>query len=81
MSTAAIYNRLPGAGVGTNKAQCAQIFKRMQRHFENDYNFVPLTFDLSYEAEALKGYMATHKGRTYIVKPHNGAEGCGIFLC
>ena len=81
MQTAAIYNRLPGAGVGTNKARFAQVFKRMQRHFEHDYNFVPLTFDLSYEADALKRHMAASKGkRTYILKPHNGAEGCGIIL-
>lgn len=80
MSTAAIYNRLPGAGVATNKARFAQIFKRMLRHFEHDFNFVPLTFDLSHEKDALKRYMASHKGKTYIVKPHAGAEGCGIFL-
>lgn len=52
----------------------------MQRHFEHDYNFVPHTFDLSYEADACKRYMASKKGKTYIVKPHAGAEGCGIFL-
>mmetsp|Transcript_12514 Transcript_12514/g.16012 ORF Transcript_12514/g.16012 Transcript_12514/m.16012 type:complete len:388 (+) Transcript_12514:337-1500(+) len=81
MTTSAIYNRLPGAGVGTNKARFAQIFKRMQRHFEHDYNFVPLTFDLSYEADSLKRHMNAHKGKkTYILKPHNGAEGCGILL-
>lgn len=52
----------------------------MQRHFEHDYNFVPHTFDLSFEADACKRYMASKKGKTYIVKPHAGAEGCGIFL-
>ena len=54
----------------------------MQRHFEHDYNFVPLTFDLSYEGQQLKRYMNAHRGgnKTYIIKPHNGAEGCGILL-
>ena len=46
MSTAAIFNRLPGAGVATNKAKFARIFKRMSRHFEHDFNFVPMTFEL-----------------------------------
>ena len=80
MSTTAVFNRLPGAGVATNKARFAQIAKRMQRHFEHDFNFVPLTFELSHEADALKKYMAANKKKTFIVKPHGGAEGCGIFL-
>lgn len=80
MSSAAIFNRLPGAGIATNKARFARIAKRMMRHFEHDFNFVPLTFDLTYEGEALKRYMASHKKKTFIVKPHGGAEGCGIFL-
>ena len=80
MNTVAIYNRLPGAGVGTNKAKFASVFKRMARHFEHDYNFVPKTFSLATEASMLKRYMAQKKGKTYIVKPPAGAEGCGIFL-
>ena len=80
MTSAAIFNRLPGAGVATNKARFAQIFKRMQRHYEHDFNFVPLTFNLSTEADTCKRYMAANKNKTFIVKPHGGAEGCGIFL-
>ena len=53
-----MFNRLPGAGIATNKAKFAQISKRMIRHFEHDFNFVPLTFELSTEADALKRYMA-----------------------
>lgn len=52
----------------------------MQRHFEHDFNFVPMTFELSTEAQACKRYMAANKKKTFIVKPHAGAEGCGIFL-
>jgi len=80
MSTNAIFNRLPGAGAATNKAKFAKIFKRMMRHFEHDFNFVPMTFDLSKEKDTCKRYMAANKQKTFIVKPHGGAEGCGIFL-
>ena len=52
----------------------------MAKHFENDFNFVPLTFNLANEAVACKRYMGLHKDKTFIVKPHGGAEGCGIFL-
>lgn len=52
----------------------------MANHFEHDFNFVPLTFNLASEADACKRYMASHRSKTFIVKPHGGAEGCGIFL-
>ena len=80
MQTQAIYNRLPGAGIATNKARSASIFKRMARLFEHDFNFAPLTFNLSTELDACKRYMAKHKSKTFIVKPNGGAEGCGIQL-
>jgi len=80
LTTSAIYNRLPGAGIGSNKAKFASIFKRMANHFEHDFNFAPLTFNLTDEADACKRYMASHKSKTFIVKPQSGAEGCGIFL-
>lgn len=79
-NTPAIYNRLPGAGVGTNKAKCANIFERMIRHYPNDFNFIPRTYILPKDCAALQQAMAPGK-TTYIFKPSGGAEGCGIFLC
>ena len=79
MSTSAIFNRLPGAGVGTNKRKSAQIFNRMLRHYQNDYNFVPLTFILPQDSARLKQAMSSGK-KTFILKPSGGAEGCGILL-
>ena len=78
--SAAIFNRLPGSGVGTNKAKSARIFDRMIRHFENDFNFIPRTYLLpNQDREALR--VAMHSGkRTFIFKPAGGAEGCGISL-
>jgi len=80
MNSASIFNRLPGSGVGTNKSFCAQIFDRMIRHYESDFNFIPRTYLLpNKDAQALKKAMASGK-KTFIFKPANGAEGCGISL-
>lgn len=79
MRSASIFNRLPGCGVGTNKAKSAQIFNRMIRHFEADFNFIPQTFLLPNDKDKLKKAMAGGK-QTFIFKPAGGAEGCGIFL-
>ena len=54
MTTSSIFNRLPGAGVGTNKRRSALIFNRMIRHYQHDYNFVPMTFVLPEHKEKLK---------------------------
>ena len=66
--------------MGTNKARFSKIFKRMAQHFEHDFNFVPMTFNLATESEACRRYMVRCKNKTFILKPHAGAEGCGIFL-
>ena len=60
MDTAAIYNRLPGVGAASSKANFAKVFRRMQRQNEQEFDFVPLTFDLDHEAEECKQYMARH---------------------
>ena len=80
MRSASIFNRLPGSGVGTNKAKSARIFNRMIRHFEHDFKFIPKTYILpEQDKQALKNAMAGGK-KTFIFKPAGGAEGCGIFL-
>ena len=60
MDTAAIYNILPGVGAASSKAKFAKVFRRMQRQNEQEFDFVPLTFDLDHEAEECKQYMARH---------------------
>ena len=81
MTSNAIFNRLPGAGVGTNKRKSALIFNRMLSHYQHDYNFVPLTYVLPEQTQQLKSAMAKGKGkRTFILKPSGGAEGCGIMI-
>ena len=74
-----IYNRLPGVGVMSNKKTSAQIFKRMSKFYDTEFDFIPQTFLLPQEGAQLKQAMKKSKG-TWIVKPKDGAEGCGIFL-
>jgi len=50
MNTSAIFNRMPGLGVISNKKRSAQIFNLMSKHYENDYNFVPHTYILPAES-------------------------------
>ena len=54
MNMKSIFNRLPGAGVGTNKKRCAKIFNRMEKHFEHDYDFVPKTYTLPQDKEIIR---------------------------
>lgn len=45
------------------------IFQRLQRHYESDFNFAPLTFSLPEDSEALQVYMKKNKDKTFIAKP------------
>eukprot|EP00347_Sterkiella_histriomuscorum_P019520 403341319 len=80
LSVKAIYNRLPGLQVVSNKKTLGQIFQRFYKHYESDFNFAPQTFALPHEQDALKSFMKKNKGATFIAKPQGGAEGLGIFL-
>ena len=70
---------MPGLCVATNKRRLATIFKRMHQQYESDFNFAPTTFILPQEVNQLKAAM-NKPGKTWIVKPSGGSEGCGIFL-
>lgn len=79
-SVPAIFNRMPGLCVATNKRRLAQIFKRMNSLYESEFNFTPKTFVMPNEALQLKNAMANSPKKTWIIKPSGGSEGCGIFL-
>lgn len=70
---------MPGLNVASNKRRLATIFKRMEKQYESDFNFAPTTFILPLEANQLKSAMSK-PGKTWILKPSGGSEGCGIFL-
>jgi len=46
MTTSAIFNRLPGLSVVSNKRNAARILNRMQTYFPDDFDFTPITFCL-----------------------------------
>lgn len=75
----AIFNLLPGIDAVGNKKLQSQVFNQMQAMYDAEYNFIPKTFAIPEESAELKQYMSKH-GKTFVVKPASGSEGCGIFL-
>lgn len=79
MGTPAIFNRMPGLDVGSNKRRLALIMRHMQEHYPSQFDFTPATFVLPTEKEMLQLAMEKSK-RAWILKPSSGSEGCGIIL-
>lgn len=79
MYTKALYNRLPGLQIVSNKMRLAYIFRMYERLYEAAFNFAPQTFCLPYDKEKLQSYMRK-KRISFIAKPQGGSEGAGIFL-
>ena len=46
----------------------------------DDYNFLPRTFQIPGEEEKLQKYWKENPKKTFICKPDEGSEGCGILL-
>ena len=44
------------------------------------FDFCPRSFLIPKDIESLKSYMVKYKNKTFICKPSDGAEGCGISL-
>ncbi len=57
MSTNAIFNQMPGLSVMSNKRNAAKVFARMSRYFPAQYNFVPETYCLPEQSQALEERM------------------------
>ena len=71
---------MPGIGVASNKDRFADIFKLLLENHSDDFDFIPKTFCLPKEIDKLKTHMNKHQNKTFIFKPTEGAEGCGILL-
>lgn len=75
-----IFNRLPGVEAGSNKKIFSQIFQQLQRTHPDEFDFIPRTFVMPKEAKEASEYMEAHPRKTFICKPQEGSEGCGIVL-
>jgi hypothetical protein len=76
-----IFNYLPGiTGVAGNKKRLASIFKRLTKNHPKEFDFVPSSFLMPEEEIELKAHMSKCNGKTFICKPSDGSEGCGIIL-
>jgi len=70
---------MPGLGMHCGKKETAAILKHYQDYYGEAYDFFPKSFLLPEEKSKLEQAMHNKKG-TWIVKPSDGAEGCGITL-
>ena len=57
-----------------------QIFSRLEKLYEYDFNFCPRTFTMPEDEEQLHQHSKKNKQPIYIVKPGFGSQGDGIFL-
>lgn len=67
-------------GVASNKRRLAQISKFAVETYPEEFNFLPRTFTLPGEEDKLQQYMKQNPAKTFICKPDEGSEGCGILL-
>ena len=76
-------NHFPGMAEISRKDFLAKNLTRMQKMFPEDYNFFPATFTMPGDANLLRDFVKSKKGKTkltLIVKPAVGCQGKGIYL-
>jgi len=75
-----LFNRMPGfdTAAGSKRSQ-AKIFHRLTDYNPNVFNFVPRSFLLPKDRDALEAYMAK-PNKTFICKPREGCQGAGIVM-
>jgi len=71
---------MPGfeKAAGSKRSQ-AKIFDRLADFNKNVFNFVPRSFLLPKDRDALEVYMAK-PNKTFICKPREGCQGSGIII-
>jgi len=52
----------------------------MEKLFKEDFKFTPKTWNLTYDFNDLKNYVAQKKVVSMIVKPEASCQGKGIFI-
>ena len=76
-------NHFPGMAEISRKDFLAKNLTRMQKMFPEEYNFFPATFTMPNDANILRDFIKSKKGKTkltMIVKPSVGCQGKGIYL-
>jgi ABC-type uncharacterized transport system YnjBCD substrate-binding protein len=71
---------MPGINVASNKKSLAEMMKLMQLQYPDKFDFIPQSFSMPEESQALQEFMNAHPKKTFICKPEDGSEGCGILL-
>jgi tubulin polyglutamylase TTLL6/13 len=52
----------------------------MEKFYKDEFKITPKTWNLPYEYNDLKSYIAKKKVVSMIVKPEGGCQGKGIFI-
>ncbi|KAK2947739.1 putative Tubulin glycylase 3C [Blattamonas nauphoetae] len=74
-------NHFPGMSEITRKDNLARNMNKLKNQFPEDYKFVPTTWILPHDYNALAQYFnSARKSKTIIVKPDASCQGRGIFL-
>lgn len=73
-------NHFPGMFEICRKDLLARNMNRMFKLFPQDYQIFPKTWHLPADLGDAINFTKTHKNRTYILKPDQGAQGRGISL-
>lgn len=76
-------NHFPGMHNLCRKNLFARNMQRMQKRFQEDYDFFPQTWLLPSEMSGFRKYfdaIQKNKKKTFIVKPEASCQGRGIFL-
>ena len=67
-----MYNRMPGITYSANKRNLAKICRRIEMLDSQNFDFVPKSFLLPKDYDALASYMS-RPNKTFICKPREGS--------
>jgi len=73
-------NHFPGMCALAHKHNLCRNLKKMQKQFNEIYEFFPKTWILPADSSDLKNQFSPNKSKTFIVKPVANCQGRGIYL-
>jgi len=81
LATSLHVNRLPGMRYMAHKKITGQYLNIFRSYFPEQFDFFPRTFLLPEESSILEEEIKKKAKKLYIVKPTDGSQGDGIYLC